>query len=93
LSPQEKARLANLFEWKGRPPAELAAAQQAALPRKKKSEKEQLEEMFSRVLREVEERRDFMQVRGCAFYSNTDLPSHLSVPPYSTFFTCHFRCF
>ncbi|GLI70956.1 hypothetical protein VaNZ11_016055 [Volvox africanus] len=67
LDEKEKARLAELMRFRGRVPTvtpEQLAQQLKAAPRK--SEREQLEEMFEAIVKEIEERREFLQALEAA---------------------------
>ncbi|PNW84337.1 hypothetical protein CHLRE_04g230242v5 [Chlamydomonas reinhardtii] len=62
LDDKEKTRLADLMRFRGKVPAvtpEQVAAQARAAP--KKSEQQQLEEMFEQIVGEIEERRAFLR--------------------------------
>ncbi|CAG9467240.1 unnamed protein product [Pedinophyceae sp. YPF-701] len=65
LDDREKARLAKFMEYNGKPPREptqreleLQARQRAAL--RPRTEREELEEMFAKVVREIDERKAFL---------------------------------
>ncbi|GIL80740.1 hypothetical protein Vretimale_9149 [Volvox reticuliferus] len=67
LDEKEKARLAELMRFRGKVPTvtpEQLADQLKAAPRK--SEREQLEEMFEAIVKEIEERREFLQALEAA---------------------------
>ncbi|GLC52821.1 hypothetical protein PLESTB_000672200 [Pleodorina starrii] len=68
LDEKEKARLAELMRFRGKVPTvtpEQLAAQLKAGPGRK-SEREQLEEMFEAIVREIDERREFLQALEAA---------------------------